>query len=143
MSGDCTCPSTTLEHGEQLIGVVGPDERVHFVSPPLRIDEDFRSASRRSGDAERRFRFAGVCIEDGCAQWSGGRCGVIDTVIGQAPDEATQSVGPCAIRRSCRWFAQHGTGACRICPLVVTDSRSAAMASDPPSPLTGARGEHR
>lgn len=120
-----TCPSTTLDHGDTLIGVVGSDNQVHFVSPPLPVDDDFRAAAERTGRAERRFRFSGACIEDGCEQWSDGRCGVIDAVTDAAGSAPVVPLSRCAIRRSRRWFDQHGADACRICPLVVTDGRDA------------------
>jgi hypothetical protein len=41
----------------------------------------------------------------------------------EGPAEALSSaeLPRCAIRSSCRWFAQRGAEACAVCPLVVAD----------------------
>lgn len=120
------CPSTTLDHATTLLGVVGPDGRVHYVSPALPLDDDFRHKAGASGGAEARFRFAGSCIENGCQQWTGNRCGVIDSLLDQVEHDLDTELRPCTVRRQCRWFAQSGADACRVCPWVVTDSRREA-----------------
>jgi len=123
-AGERVCPSSTLDHATHLLGVVGPTGRVHYVSPALPVDDDFRAKARRRDAPESRFRFAGTCVEHGCTQWTGSRCGVIDKVLDQAADVTLDTeLRPCAIRRDCRWFAQQGAAACHVCPLVVTDSR--------------------
>jgi hypothetical protein len=82
---------------------------------------------------ESRFRFAGPCHGDTCAQWSGSRCQVIDRVADEVaahnilPAEGSPS---CSIRQQCRWFAQVGVDACRVCPLVVTTLPSAPAQTD-------------
>jgi hypothetical protein len=121
------CPSSTLDHATHLLGVVGPDGKVHYVSPALPVDDDFRATAGARGSAEARFRFAGPCVESGCRQWTGSRCGVIDSVVEQAAGvELHTDLRPCTVRRDCRWFAQQGAAACHVCPLVVTDSRPAS-----------------
>jgi hypothetical protein len=119
------CPSSTLESATHLLGVVGPDGRVHYVSPSLPLDDDFRFKAGRTDHAESRFRFAGQCVEEGCKQWTGTRCGVIDTLLGQVDGELDTDLRHCEVRRGCRWFAQSGPAACHVCPLVVTDARIA------------------
>jgi hypothetical protein len=126
MPGERVCPSSTLDNATNLLGAIGADGRVHFVSPALRIDDDFRSKARASGRPEQRFRFAGPCVEGRCERWTGTRCGVIDELLPQlddASDELDRKLRPCAIRRTCRWFAQVGGDACKVCPWVITDSR--------------------
>lgn len=119
---DALCPSTTAEPGAILLGVVQGDGRVGYVSTPLRIDEDFVRRVETEGNPAKRYRFAGPCIEAGCAHWQGGRCEVSDAVAThvaeRAPDE---SLPHCSIRSSCRWYRQSGEEACRSCALVLTD----------------------
>lgn len=122
------CPSSTLEHGTHLIGVVDGEGRVRYVSPALPLHDEFREDVRAVGNPEGRFRFSGPCVESGCSQWTGSRCGVIDSLLDQVDVELDTVLRPCGIRRSCRWFDQSGAAACRVCPLVVTDSRAAAPA---------------
>ena len=119
-----TCPSSSCEPGAKLIGVVNSDGTVGYVSPPLEIDVDFVEHAKRGRTPEKRFRFAGPCVEGRCAQWTGSRCGVIDTVL-TTPDrpQAPERLPHCGIRSTCRWYAQSGAEACAVCPLVVTDLR--------------------
>ena len=111
-----------------LLGIVGSDGVVGYVSPRLEVDADFVREARRGRSPERRFRFASRCVEGKCSQWTGSRCGVIDFALreqqeGRAPRLAG-SLPRCTIRVTCRWFAQAGPDACGVCPLVVTDGRS-------------------
>jgi hypothetical protein len=118
-----TCPSSRAEPGATLLGVVNADGTVGYLSPAVTVDEAFVERARRGRAPEKRFRFAGACVESGCAQWTGSRCGVIDRVLGsdlEAPERA--GLPRCAIRSSCRWFAQSGAEACGVCPLVITDT---------------------
>src|SRR4051794_5199030 len=122
-----TCPSARCEPGATLLGVVGADGTVGYVTPQLTVDEAFVVQARRGRAPEKRFRFAGGCVESGCAQWTGSRCGVIDRVLDgglvEAPEPGARGALPhCAIRPGCRWFEQSGAEACGVCPLVITDT---------------------
>lgn len=136
------CPSGCCEEGAILLGVVGTDGLVGYVSPRTTVNAHFVQRVQGGGALEQRFRFAQPCIESQCRQWSEARCGIIDRVL-SARDEtgevpACRSPLPqCSIRRSCRWFAQHGPGACEVCPFVVTDARGARRVDD--SDLTDTR----
>ncbi len=117
------CPSARAVPGAILVGVVGPDGKVGYVSPRIQIDADFVTRASGGRAPEKRFRFAGRCVEAGCVFWQNERCHVVDSavdVLDGNPDSASQ-LPRCAIRSDCRWFAQAGSHACRVCPLVVTD----------------------
>jgi hypothetical protein len=133
MASDRTCPSARCEPGATLIGAVCEDGTVAYMSPQARVDAHFATLLGQRGSPERRFRFAAPCVEGACSQWTGSRCGVIDRVLAAgdedgvvAPDAA--ALPRCGIRASCRWFAQVGASACRVCPLVVTDAGAPAQA---------------
>ena len=70
------------------------------------------------------FRFAATCVKGECRHWRSGtdgaegRCSLVERVVAQYPEVGLQ---PCGIRSACRWFAQEGPAACRVCPGVVTD----------------------
>lgn len=132
-----TCPSGRCEEGAVLLGIVGSNGVVGYVQPALPISGEFVEEARQRGEPERRFRFAQPCLEGGCRQWTKNRCGVIDRVLAakDAADDTTDIAGlpECSIRPSCRWFAQAGPSACAVCPLVITDSRAPAAASEPGS----------
>ncbi|HEY1917021.1 MAG TPA: hypothetical protein VGH27_15735 [Streptosporangiaceae bacterium] len=135
-----SCPSALCEQDALLLGVVGADGTVGYVQPAIRISADFVAQAQACGHPERSFRFAGPCREAGCPQWTGQGCGVIDVVIGSKPADgpaaspgtagggadrrgaATARLPACGIRRTCRWFAQHGAAACAVCPLIVADT---------------------
>ena len=125
------CPSSNCEEGAILLGIVAPSGVVGYVSPQTRVGPTFVRAAEAFEGArpEQRFRFAGRCIEGGCAQWTGSRCGVVDRVTTAREEAEVElpegSLPRCTIRPSCRWFAQSGAEACRVCPYVITDSREA------------------
>ncbi len=124
------CPSALCQENALLLGVVGPDGVLAYIQPPTRIGTEFVSRARELGHPERRFRFSDTCVEGACPQWTGSGCGVIDIAIGPAPDkpetgDAAQpgkSLPACVIRHSCRWYAQRGAAACRVCPAIVADT---------------------
>lgn len=121
-AGPAACPSTRAEPGTSLLGVVQSDGRVHYLKDRLEIDQDFIDLASKDGPLERRFRFAGTCVECGCKQWDGGKCRVIETVSSllAAPNDGAP-LHPCSIRPTCRWYRQAGPAACRVCPLVRTE----------------------
>jgi hypothetical protein len=129
VSDGCACPSGRCRRGSALIGV-RTEEGLGYVTPPLPIDDDFiERVAQSGGAAEQRFRFSEPCIEQGCGQWTGDACGVIDTLL-QAPSPPPASLPACGIRSRCRWFAQAGARACAVCPLVVTDNTASLRPID-------------
>lgn len=128
-NGPLLCPSSRCVAGARLLGIVQHDGTVAFTVDDIRIDSGFVNAARRGRAPESRFRFAGPCQRGGCVQWTGARCGVVDMVV-QHIDAAgvptAAALPECAIRPSCRWYAQSGEQACLACPLVVTESGNAS-----------------
>jgi hypothetical protein len=122
----CTCPSSAGVLGATVIGVVMREGLVAYIKPEIPVNEAFREAELQYGPLERRFRFASPCIEVGCPQWRGTRCGVIDETLAEAAAmparPALTNPGRCTIRGTCRWFEQAGWDACRVCPVVITDT---------------------
>lgn len=120
------CPSACCEEGAVLLGIVGSNGVVGYISPQTFIDSNFVREVRKGRAPEKRFRFAQPCMESKCLNWSGERCNVIDTVLrecsGSNALESSEKFPKCTIRRSCRWFAQVGPEACAVCPLVITDT---------------------
>jgi hypothetical protein len=117
-----SCPSAPCIEGALLLGVMTDTGRLAYVQPPVRVDAEFVANARARGHPERRFRFSLPCIEKGCSQWTGTRCGLADKLVEEVGSETEATRLPaCAIRGSCRWFAQHAAKACAVCPLVVAD----------------------
>ncbi len=117
------CPSARCEDGAILLGIVGSDGRIAYVTPQVRIDASFVDKAHRGRLPERRFRFSSACIEDQCRHWTGVRCQVIDHAL-MVADEVVpaenQTAPKCSIRPDCRWFSQEGPEACQVCPFVIT-----------------------
>src|SRR3989442_12331160 len=122
------CPSACGEEGAILVGMVGADGVVGYVGPALKVDAEFVKAAHQGRTPESRFRFAQPCVQHRCMHWKEDRCGL----IGQFKEAVTQaglsapeskSAPHCTIRSECRWFAQLGTRACAVCPLVVHTCR--------------------
>lgn len=121
---EATCPSSQCKEGSLLLGIVQADGRMGFLGVPLEVDTSFVERAHAGRSPERRFRFASPCLECGCQQWTGSRCRVIDDVIDEVADTGSSDLPRCGIRGSCRWFRQQGVDACRVCPIVITDTLS-------------------
>ncbi|MES2436096.1 MAG: hypothetical protein V4586_19965 [Pseudomonadota bacterium] len=120
------CPSAPATPGAGLLGVLGPDGKIHNLRTPITVDADFLNAAKAAGPPEARMRFTGTCQTSGCSQWTGSRCGVIDRALQALQAPVQPELPPCTIRATCRWFAQTGPKACATCALIVTDTRIAA-----------------
>ncbi len=118
------CPSSTCQEDAILIGIVMRDGRVAFSSNQIVINKEFVKIAHEGRSPEKRFRFGGLCMKSGCNQWTGSRCGVIDTIIeSTSENNETAALPNCSIRSQCRWFYQSGADACAVCPDVITDLR--------------------
>lgn len=117
------CPSARCREGAELLGIVRADGSVAYLGRRVRIDGEFARTAAGTGSPETRFRFSDRCVEQGCGQWTGSRCGVIDDVVARLPGPAAATPLPrCAMRSDCRWFAQSGPRACGVCPFVITET---------------------
>lgn len=116
------CPSARCQNGAVLLGLVGSDGTVSFISEKIVINDEFVQIAREGRTPEKRFRFAGRCVESACKQWAEHECGVIDEVF-KSLDVSGESVDipNCSIRPQCRWYQQSGLSACSVCPFVITD----------------------
>jgi hypothetical protein len=102
--------------------VPGSDGRLAHLSPPIPIDARLIAVASKHGPPEARMRFTSPCVREGCAQWTGSACGVIQQVLAAGAGEDQPARLPrCAIRSACRWYRHEGGAACRACPLVITD----------------------
>lgn len=125
------CPSSPLNPRASLLGLVRGDGRVDFLGEPLPVSDEFVQISRRGGSVGARFRFTGRCMESGCAQWESGekRCQVAARAVQREPAADAAPSPACGIRATCRWLAQEGQAACRVCADVVYDGVAVAALS--------------
>jgi hypothetical protein len=82
------------------------------------------------------FRFGGRCAESACSHFAGSRCSLGERLVQLLPP-VTERLPPCALRPTCRWFAEQGAAACRRCPQVISHhaapSADMALAAEPPA----------
>jgi hypothetical protein len=104
-----------------LLGIVQSDGRVCLTDQKITIDKQFVQIANRGRTPEKRFRFAGRCIEGGCKQWKEERCGVIDSIMEIISPTEPLVLPDCPIRSECRWYKQWKGRACSVCPDVITD----------------------
>ena len=123
-SGRPLCPSAQAAPGAALIGVVGEDARVIHLAMPLTIDAKFIATAEQAGPLGLRFRFSSPCQEARCRHWVENECGLIGRLHERAVEgghlDAEAPLPACPIRGDCRWWAQRGREACRVCSLVLT-----------------------
>ena len=76
------CPSARAVTGSQLLGVRQPDGTVAILPQALPVTQQFiDKATLNNKDPQQYFRFANKCVEHGCKQWTGSRCGVADRIV--------------------------------------------------------------
>jgi len=120
------CPSWRCEAGASLIGIVLADGTVAFSKDRIVVDEAFVEVAKLGRSPEKRFRFSSTCKRAACVQWTDGKCGIVDVIIGEHRERGASAGEPfelpeCSIRPQCRWHLQSGDEACRACPEVITD----------------------
>lgn len=62
------CPSAPCEEDGLLIGIVQPDATVAIAARAMPLSREFVEAASAGRKPEMRFRFAGACVEQNCAQ---------------------------------------------------------------------------
>ena len=65
---------------------------------------------------ERLYRLAGRCMSSGCLHWTGETCHLGATVASVKIRRKQESY--CAIRTSCRWYAENSGDACSTCSYI-------------------------
>lgn len=66
------------------------------------------------------LRIAARCQESQCQHFDGSECSLARRIVETLP-EVSSSLPPCAVRRSCRWYAEQAGQACRRCAQIVTE----------------------
>jgi hypothetical protein len=65
------------------------------------------------------LRFAAPCQERKCQHFDGTDCRLVTRIVQILP-AVVDTLPPCTIRASCRWFGQEGRSACVRCPQIVS-----------------------
>ncbi len=118
------CPSARAVTGSKLLGIRQPDGTVAILPEALPVTQQFiDKATAGNKDPQQHFRFANKCVEHGCKQWTGSRCGVADRIVEEIESLINSNeaeLPECSIRSQCRWYSQWNYKACSACPYVVT-----------------------
>jgi hypothetical protein len=125
---DLSCPSARPDLPDAVMfGVIGGTVEapsVGYLTEAVEVTDDLLELAEPVTPMEV-FRFAGTCAEHGCQQFENGQCSIAKRLV-SLTEPVVGRVPRCAIRPSCRWFAEHGTAACVRCPAVVTVNHAPA-----------------
>jgi hypothetical protein len=113
--GRLDCPSVPVQRGGMAIAIRhSHSEDFVFLDEPFSVTPGALSEDLAIS-VQLRLRVAGPCIREACVSWTerGCRWGRAVASIG---GDRTDAMVSCSIRPSCRWFAENGETACRVCP---------------------------
>lgn len=123
-STELKCPSAQPEiPGSEIFGVVlGTTERpeVAYLEATVSVEPKFLEPVTKAGlPATAVLRVAAPCVGSVCSHFDGRDCKLARKVVEHFLP-AVDRLAFCAIRTSCRWFAQEGKSACQRCAGIVT-----------------------
>jgi hypothetical protein len=120
------CPSTPKANATVFLGMITPAGRVAYLTPQLPAEVALAGRPATDGPVESQYRLAGPCVTSSCGFWTGEHCGLGARLVSSYRETVPEPDGTlphCAIRRTCRWYAEQGPAACGPCSHVVTDAR--------------------
>lgn len=120
------CPSAAAEsEGAKVIAIVGGTHEMpmlRYLSRPIPIHV-VREAGLDDEDIGLGARLASDCIRTDCRNFDahGSRCSLA-TRVRQLVPAVSSTPPPCAIRKSCVWWAQEGVQICMRCPAITREA---------------------
>jgi hypothetical protein len=115
MEGKKSCPSAPFKEGHSVFGIF-KDDRLEFTDNLIKIDQQMVEDSFKT-----EFRVSMKCVTKGCVNWNGKKCSVPDQMSYFLSPQADPSLyEKCSLKPTCRWFAENGAEACKMCPLIRT-----------------------
>ncbi len=120
------CPSSQpTTEGAQVIGLVEHENgapRVAYLNGHQPVTPDLLALAAPL-DPTEVFRFGATCATSNCVHFDDGDCQLAKRIL-EGMEEVVDSLPPCSLRKTCRWYAQEGAGMCRRCPQIVTSASS-------------------
>lgn len=116
------CPSAQPDMEDaQILGVLEPGPkgaRLAYAAGDVPVTE---GALKATGSVPPTlvYRFAAPCATQSCTHFDGTNCKLASRIV-EGFDPVVDHLPPCAIRKTCRWYAQEGDAACQRCPQVTT-----------------------
>jgi hypothetical protein len=134
-----SCPSARPDsEGATIFGVVAgtaEEPRVGYLERQVRPTGELLAVIAPA-DPGAVFRFGSRCAESACSHFANSRCSLGERLVQLLP-AVTDRLPPCALRPTCRWFAEQGAAACRRCPQVISHhaapSADLVLAAEPPA----------
>jgi hypothetical protein len=118
------CPSAQPGMDQaQVLGVVNrtaEGSSVSYLNATLRVTEEVLQLVSPAPPL-RVLRIAARCEEERCTHFDGQICTLASRIV-ETLAVVTDSLPPCVVRKSCRWFAEQGRPACVRCPQIVTEA---------------------
>jgi hypothetical protein len=116
------CPSAQPGMDEcRILGLVnwqGVSPKLEYLSELVSATPELLSMAAPLKPTEV-FRLAATCAEHQCPHFDGTDCRLAARVVQILP-AVVDSLPPCIIRKSCRWYSQEGGAACQRCPEITT-----------------------
>lgn len=120
------CPSAQPDwESAHVFGVVGGtvhNPRVAYFVEPQPITKELLDLTIPLEPTEV-LRIAAPCAGHSCQHFDGNRCQLVSRTV-KYLEPVVDKLPACAIRSSCRWWAEQGKAACCRCPQVITDSKT-------------------
>lgn len=116
------CPSAQPDMEDaQILGVMehGPNgTELAYAAGDVPVTPEALAAT---GDVPPTlvYRFAAPCATKACSHFDGAKCQLAARIV-EGFEPVVDHLPPCAIRKTCRWYAQESGAACRRCPQVTT-----------------------
>lgn len=109
------CPSYPMGLSESVFAKKPKSKRkftfLNALTDIPEVDSDDRSRSHDS-----LYRLAGMCVTGGCFHWTGESCQLGAAVASVKIRKKNKA--HCAIRSTCRWYAERSSEACSTCVFV-------------------------
>jgi hypothetical protein len=109
------CPSYPMGSSEAVFAKrFNKQKKFTFLN--ARSDRPQEAVGDHIRGEERLYRLAGRCVTSGCLHWTGEACQLGATVASVKIRRKHESY--CAIRSSCRWYAENSNDACSTCAYI-------------------------
>lgn len=110
-----TCPSYPESSSRTVFALkTKKQKRYTFLSAPIDVVQVKNLI--QTEDQDHSYRLLGKCITSGCFHWTGESCHLGEAVA--SVKIRKKNDGHCAIRASCRWFAENSLNACSTCSYI-------------------------
>lgn len=110
-----TCPSYPGSSSTTVFALkTKKQKRYTFLNAPIDVVQVEKLI--QTEDQDHPYRLMGKCITSGCFHWTGKSCHLGESVASVRIRKKNEV--HCAIRASCRWYAENSLDACSTCSYI-------------------------